>query len=71
MIVKDEVLTEDEGTECIMSRCMKEIEHAQHQSILKRGNPRKVLMRKLDFTAALDNLYSQFHTKNKLCWINE
>ena len=41
VIVKDEVSTEDEESEHIMSRCMKEIEHAQHQSILKRGNPRK------------------------------
>ena len=57
MIIKDKVLTEDEEAEHIMSRCMKEIEHAQHQSILKdkRGNSRKAFMCKLDFLTALDN----------------
>ena len=57
VIVKDEVLTESEEAEHIRSRCMKEIEQARHQSILKerRGNPRKALKHKLDFLTALDN----------------
>ena len=54
-IIKDEVLTEDEEAECIISRHMKGIEHAQCQFILKdkRGNPRKTC--KLNFLTALDN----------------
>ena len=38
---------------------LEEVEQARRKKHVwaTRGNPRKVLMRKLDFTAALDNLH--------------
>ena len=65
-IVKNEVLTEDEKAKHIRSRHMKEIEHVQHQSILKerRENSRKTLKHKLNFLTALDNSHrSAPHSK--------